>query len=110
MSAMAVMARDEIELVLIVGGRARDCQFSSIRCDNDLADGAPRFEELVGGSLWALQVPPPQNHVSTYGGHRRFQDSVLGKGTYELRAPVPETLTPFYGASFAIVPRQGLCI
>jgi len=32
------------------GGRARDCWFSSIRCDNDLTNGSPRFKKIVGGS------------------------------------------------------------
>lgn len=32
------------------GGRARDCWFSSIRCDNDFANGSSRFGEIVGGS------------------------------------------------------------
>ena len=32
------------------GGRARDSWFSSIRCDDDLADGPSRFKEIVGGS------------------------------------------------------------
>ena len=32
------------------GVRARDCWSSSIRCNNDLADGSSRFKEIVGGS------------------------------------------------------------
>ena len=32
------------------GGRARDCWFSSIRCDNDFANVSSRFKEIVGGS------------------------------------------------------------
>ena len=45
---------------------------------------------------WMLQVPPPPNHISTSAGHRCLQENVIGKGTYELGAPVAEALIPFF--------------
>jgi len=49
---------------------------------------------------WMLQVPPPQNHVSTSGGERCLLDNVMANGTYELNALVPETLMPFFTRLF----------
>ena len=55
---------------------------------------------MDGVTHWMLQVPPPQHHVSTSEGHRCMQDNVLGNGTYELGASVPEALTPFFNRLF----------
>jgi hypothetical protein len=38
---------------------------------------------------WTLQIPPPQNHINTSGGHRCLESHIVGRGTYELGAPIP---------------------
>jgi len=49
---------------------------------------------------WMLQVPAPTGHVNLFGGHRCLEQNVLGTGSYELGASVPETLMPFFNRLF----------
>ena len=49
---------------------------------------------------WRLQVPPASGHVNLFGGHRCLQENVLGNGTYEIGASIPETLMPFFNRLF----------
>ncbi len=61
MSALAIYS--------LIESRARDCWFSSIRCDNNLADRSSRFNEIVAALMFG---PPTMRQSPIYSSNKKI--------------------------------------